>query len=86
VYFDDHEQERTTMQARIRIIKRGAVANTNGVSANEKTVPHREREMANTVKSWVAEWEGRNGALKTTAASLIRSLEDSRPGPVTQFV
>jgi hypothetical protein len=85
VYFDYHEQERTTMQSRIRIIKRGAGGNTNGVSANEKTVQQREREMANAVKSWVAEWEARNRTLKTAAASLIRSLEDSRPGPAPQF-
>ena len=68
------------MQSRIRIIKRGAGGNTNGVSANEieKTVQQREREMANTVKRWVAEWQVRNRALKTAAASLILSLEDSR--------
>ena len=65
------------MQSRIRIIKRGAGGNTNGLSANEieKTVQQREREMANAVKSWVAEWEARNSAVKTAAASLIRSLE-----------
>ena len=74
------------MQSRIRIIKRGAGGNTNGVSSNEKTVQQREREMANAVKSWVAEWEVRNRALKTTAASLVRSLENSTPRPVTQSV
>ena len=70
------------MQARIRIIKRGVGANRNSLPANqsEKTDQQREREMANTVKSWVAEWEARNRALKTAAASLVRSLEDSRPG------
>ena len=75
------------MQSRIRIIKRGAGGNTNGLCANEieKTVQQREREMANTVKSWVAEWEARNRALKTAATSLIRSLKDSRPDPAPQF-
>ena len=75
------------MQSRIRIIKCGAGANTNGLPANEieKTVEQLDREMANTVKSWVAEWEARNRALKTAAASLIRSLENSRPGPSPQF-
>ena len=75
------------MQSRIRIIKRGAGGHINGLSANEieKTVQQREREMANTVKSWVAEWEVRNRALKTAAVSLIRSLEDSRPGQAPQF-
>ena len=76
------------MQSRIRIIKRGAGNNTNGVSANaiEKSVQQREREMANAVKGWVVEWEARNRALKTAAASLLRSLENSTPGPVTQSV
>ena len=69
------------MQSRIKIIKRGAVGNTDGFSTNEieKTVQQREREMANTVKGWVAESEARNRALKTAAASLLRSLENSRP-------
>ena len=74
------------MPSRIRIIKRDAGGNTNGLSIEiEKTVQQREREMANTVKSSVAEWEARNRALKTAAASLIRSLEDSRPDPAPQF-
>ena len=75
------------MQSRIRIIKRGAGGNINDLSANqtEKTVQQHEREMANAVKSWIAEWEVRNRALKTAAASLFRSLEDSRPGPAPQF-
>ena len=75
------------MQSRIRIIKRGAGGNTNGVSATEteKTVQQREREMANSVKSWVAEWEVRNRALKTAAASLVRSLENSTTSPTPQF-
>ena len=75
------------MQSRIRIIKRGAGGNTVGLPASEmeKTDQQLDREMANTVKSWVAEWEARNRALKSAADSLIRSLRDSRPGPVPQF-
>jgi hypothetical protein len=74
------------MQARIRIIKGGAGADRNSLPANdEKTDQQLDREMANTVKSWVAEWEARNRALKTAAASLIRSLEDSRRGASPQF-
>ena len=75
------------MQARIRIIKGGVDANRNSLPANqnEKTDRQLDREMANTVKSWVAEWEVRNRALKTAAASLMRSLEDSRPSPAPQF-
>ena len=73
------------MQSRIRIIKHSAVGSTNDVSATEKTLQQREREMANAVKSWVAEWEARNRALKRTAASLIRSLENNTPRPTPQF-
>jgi hypothetical protein len=64
------------MQSRIRIIKRGTGGDTNCLSPNEieKTVQQREREMTNAVKSWVAEWEVRNRALKTTAASLTQSV------------
>ena len=76
------------MQSRIRIIKRAAGNITSGLSANEieKTVQQREREMTNAVKSWVVEWEARNRALKTAAASLIRSWENSTPSPTPQSV
>jgi hypothetical protein len=72
--------EHTTMQARIRIIKRDAGPNRNIVPANqsEKTVQQLDREMANTVKSWVAEWEARNSLVKAAALSLVRSLVDGR--------
>ena len=75
------------MQARIRIIKSGVGANRNSLPANqsEKTDRQLDREMANTVKSWVAEWEARNRALKTAAASLIRSLENRSESPTQRF-
>ena len=62
------------MHARIRIIKRGAGQTTSSQCVNEieKTVQQREREMVNNVKSWVAEWEARNRALKNAALSLLR--------------
>lgn len=68
------------MQPGIRIIKRGAEANPNDLATKqiEKTDQVRERETANTVKSWVAEWETRNRMLKTAALSLLRSLEDDK--------
>ena len=68
------------MQTRIRIIKRGAEANPNELVTKPlvKTEPERQREMAHTVKGWVAEWEARNRALKTAALSLVRSLEEAR--------
>ena len=87
MYFDYQEQELTTMQPRIRIIKRSAGGNTNALPANEieKTVQQREREMANAVKSWVAEWQARNRALRITAASLVPSVRNSMPSPTPQF-
>ena len=72
--------ERTTMQARIRIIKRDALSNRNILPTTqcEKTDRQLDREMANTVKSWVAECEARNSLAKAAALSLVRSLEISR--------
>jgi len=64
------------MKSRIRIIKRGAVSNTNNPSADqtEKTVGQRERETANRVKSWIAEWEERKRLLDAAALSFVRSM------------
>lgn len=75
------------MQSRIRIIKRGAGGNTNGLSANEmeKTVQQLDREMANTVKSWVAEWEARNRLVQAAAFSLLRSLENGSESSTRRF-
>ena len=65
------------MQTRIRIIKRGERSNTSGPSHNqvERSALQSERETANTVKSWIAEWEVRNRAIKAAALSLLGSLE-----------
>lgn len=65
------------MQTRIRIIKRGEAASTSSPSTNqvEKTAQQSERETANTVKSWIAEWEVRNRAIKAAALSLLGSLD-----------
>jgi hypothetical protein len=67
------------MRSAIRIIKRDEERKANDLSDSplEKTVQQRERDMANTVKSWVAEWERRNRSLKAAASLLIQSLEDS---------
>ena len=69
-----------TMQAKIRIIKGGVGANRNSLAANqhEKTDRQLDREMANTVKSWVAELEARNSLVRAAAFSLVRSLEDRK--------
>ena len=68
------------MQARIRIIKGGVNPNRNSLTAHqsEKSDRQLDREMANTVKSWVADCEARNSLAKAAALSLVRSLEDSR--------
>jgi hypothetical protein len=65
------------MQARIRIVKRDAGPNRNILPAtqSEKTEQQLDREMAKTVKSWVAEWEARNSLVKAAARSLVRSLK-----------
>ena len=70
-------REQTIMQSRIRIIKRSEGATTNIVPADQshRTDSQRERDTANTVKSWVAEWEARNRLVQAAAFSLLRSLE-----------
>ena len=67
------------MQSKIRIIKRNEGAATNNLPADQsdRTDSQRERDTANTVKSWVAEWEERNQQVKAAAFSLVRSLENS---------
>jgi len=66
------------MQSRIRIIKRSEGATTNSVPADQsdRTEHQRERDTANTVKSWIAEWEARNRVVQAAAFSLLRSLEN----------
>ena len=66
------------MQPKIRIIKRseGATTKSLPVDQNERIVSQRERDTANTVKSWVAEWEARNRLVQAAAFSLLRSLEN----------
>lgn len=75
------------MQSRIRIIKRGADANRNSLPANqsEKTDRQLDREMANAVKSWVAEWEARNRLVQAAAFSLLRSLENGSESSTRRF-
>jgi len=66
------------MQSRIRIIKRSEGVTTNSVPADQsdRTDHQRERDTANTVKSWIAEWEARNRLVQAAAFSLLRSLEN----------
>ena len=76
------------MQSRIRIIKCGAGAKTNSLPANQsdKTDRQLDRETANMVKSWVAEWEARNRLVKAAAFSLVRSLENRSESSTRRFV
>jgi len=75
------------MQSRIRIIKRSEVAITNSAPADqsERTDSQRERDAANTVKNWVAEWEARNRLVQAAAFSLLRSLENRSESPTRRF-
>jgi DNA-binding transcriptional regulator YiaG len=75
------------MQSKIRIIKHNPGATTNTVPADqsERTVSQRERDTANTVKSWVAEWEARNRMVQAAAFSLLRSLENRSESSTRRF-
>ena len=73
------------MQAGIRIKKRGTAKGMNGFSAKpiSKSDRQLEREMADTVKGWVADWHERKVQLQTAADALIRSI-GIRPDGTTQ--
>jgi hypothetical protein len=74
------------MQSRIRIIKRSQGA-TNNLPADhtDRTDRQRERDTADTVKSWVAEWEARNRLVHAAAFSLLRSLENVSESSTRRF-
>ena len=74
------------MQSRIRIIKRSEGATKNvPADQSERTDSQRERDTANTVKSWVAEWEARNRLVQAAAFSLLRSLENGSESSTRRF-
>ena len=75
------------MQSRIRIIKRSEGATTNSLPADQsdRTDRQRERDTANTVKSWVTEWETRNRLVQAAALSLLRSLENRGESATQRF-
>ena len=75
------------MQARIRIIKRGALTGTNGVSANPpaKSDRQRERENVQTVETWVADWKQRKRSLHDAAILLIRSIDRGSENTTKEF-
>ena len=55
------------MNSGVKIIKRGSVDGARSLppGRDEKTDRQREREMAGTVKGWVAEWERAKSARPT---------------------
>lgn len=75
------------MQTRIRIIKRVELASTIGPSPDkvERTALQSERETANTVKSWIAEWEARNRVVQAAAFALLGSLENRSENSTRRF-
>ena len=75
------------MQSRIRIIKRSDSATTNTLPADQsdRTDRQRERDTANRVKSWVAEWEARNRLVQAAAFSLLHSLENGSESSTQRF-
>ena len=75
------------MQSRIKIIKRseGAAINSLPDDQSDRTDSQRERDTANTVKSWVAEWEARNRLVQAAAFSLLRSLENRSESSTRRF-
>ena len=75
------------MQSRIRIIKRSQGATTKSLppDQSDRTEAQRERDTANTVKSWVTEWEARNRLLQAAAFSLLGSLENRSESSTRRF-
>jgi hypothetical protein len=75
------------MQSTIRIIKRSEDATTKSLPADQsdRTDRQRERDTANTVKSWVAEWEARKRLVQAAALSLLGSLENGSESSTRRF-
>ncbi len=70
------------MDSRIRVIKRGTRTDPNSATGTiQKTERERERETADTVKNWIAEWEERKRSLSVFASTLISSLDQRSQSP-----
>jgi len=61
------------MNSGVRIVKRGSVVRPQSLpqGRDEKTARQSEREIAGTVKGWVAEWEKAKSARQTAALRLL---------------
>lgn len=68
------------MNSGIRIIKRDVLEKPNSfpVCDVEKTARERERETANMVQEWVAEWKEGKRSLQMATFALVRALDQSR--------
>ena len=62
------------MNSGVRIIKRGSFDGQKGLPSgrDEKTARQNEREVAGTVKGWVAEWEQRRRLDGLRALALMK--------------
>jgi predicted phage gp36 major capsid-like protein len=62
------------MNYRVRIIKRGRDEGRQSLSPgrDEKTTRQSEREIAGTVKGWIAEWEERRRLDGLRAFALVK--------------
>jgi len=64
------------MNSKTKVIKGGTRGNPTSVATTiQKTERERERETADTVKSWITEWEERKRLLTASAFALITCLD-----------
>ena len=75
------------MDSRIKVIKGGTRGNPNSLaSTTGKTERERKRETADTVKSWITEWEERKRSLRIAAFTLLTCLDRRKEGMKRQVV
>ena len=75
------------MNSRVKVIKGGTRTNSNSVASTiQKTERERERETADSVKSWITEWEERKRLLRKSALTLITLLDQRSPSGERQVV
>ena len=75
------------MQTGIKIIKRAArnTPTNHPPSPRMKSDRERERERADTVKAWIADWNERKRALQKAADSIISSIKGRRESSTRGF-
>jgi hypothetical protein len=75
------------MQSKIRVIKRGSSNKTISFAAAQfqKSKRQHDRELANTVKGWVADVEQRKRLLRAAAIKVIRSLDGGCESSTRRF-